>query len=106
MTADLSYNANRNTNLSDIHIRSFNDPDQVDPKTPEQLQQVNGAGNNKFFTAQADYVTPVNEKIKWEAGVRAQVRNFASSQFNFFDKVPQTHSTTSLNIPTMCMRVT
>jgi len=90
LTADLSYNTNRNTNLSDIHIRSFNDPDQVDPKTPEQLQQVNGSGNNKFFTAQADYVTPVNDKIKWEAGVRAQVRNFASSQLNFFDQVPQT----------------
>ena len=90
LTADLSYNTNRNSNLSDIYIRSFNDPDQIDPKTPEQLQQVNGTGNNRFFTAQADYVTPVNDKIKWEAGLRAQVRNFESSQLNFFDKVPQT----------------
>jgi outer membrane receptor protein involved in Fe transport len=79
-TADVNYNQSKNTNFSDIRYRSFYDMDQLDPKFNEQVQTIDGGGQNKFFIAQTDYVNPVTENIKWEAGARAQVRRFTSFQ--------------------------
>jgi outer membrane receptor protein involved in Fe transport len=84
-TADINYNQSKNTNNSDIHFRGFYDMDQLNPKYPEQLQTINGGGTNKFLTAQTDYVNPVTENIKWEAGLRAQVRRFESFQYNYLN---------------------
>jgi outer membrane receptor protein involved in Fe transport len=84
-TADLNYNQSKNTNYSDIRFRSFYDMDQLNPKFGEQMQTIDGGGENKFFIAQTDYVNPVTEKIKWEAGARAQVRSFESFQYTYIN---------------------
>jgi outer membrane receptor protein involved in Fe transport len=84
-TADLNYNQSKNTNSQDIKFRSFYDEDYQNPKGDESLQEIDGGGRNKFFTAQTDYVNPVTENTKWEGGLRAQIRNFESNQLNYID---------------------
>ncbi len=86
-TADLNYNQSKNTNESDIRYRYFTDAAHQNPVTPEFLQTTLGGGRNKFFIAQTDFVNPVTEKIKWEAGLRAQIRKFESSQTNIINGV-------------------
>ncbi len=79
-TADVNYNLSKNENNSNILFRSFNDAGQTNPKGPEQLQQSIGSGKNRFIVAQTDFVNPINETMKWEAGLRAQIRKSESSQ--------------------------
>ncbi|OQP68547.1 TonB-dependent receptor domain-containing protein [Niastella populi] len=85
-TADLNFNQSRNTNYSDIRDRSFYDLDMTVPiDNFEILQRVDAGGKNRFLIAQTDYINPINDKIKWEAGLRAQVRKFESFQYNTFN---------------------
>jgi outer membrane receptor protein involved in Fe transport len=86
-TADLNYNAMENNMDQQIRFRSFNDMNQTDPKFPERLQTIDGGGNNKFFTAQTDYVNPLNDNSKLEGGLRAQIRTFESRQLNYINGV-------------------
>lgn len=79
-TADVNFNQSKNENNSNILFRSFTDANQTNPKNPEQLQQSIGAGENRFLVAQTDFVNPITENMKWEAGLRAQVRTSKSSQ--------------------------
>lgn len=88
-TADLTYNQSKNTSNQNINYRYFSDAEQQKPTSSPFLQSTSGGGRNKFFIAQTDYVNPINEKLKWEAGLRAQIRNFESSQFNAIDGVPK-----------------
>ncbi|HUQ66422.1 MAG TPA: outer membrane beta-barrel protein [Flavitalea sp.] len=90
LTADVNYNYSPNSGYQNISIRSFNDMNQVNPKTPEQFQNISTGGNNKFVVMQTDYVHPLNANMKWEAGLRAQIRRFESHQFNFYNGIPQT----------------
>jgi outer membrane receptor protein involved in Fe transport len=90
-TADVNFNQSKNTNYSDIRYRSFYDLEMMnplDPNSDEKVQTIDGGGENRFFTAQTDYINPVTENIKWEAGLRAQVRKFSSFQHNAFNTVP------------------
>jgi outer membrane receptor protein involved in Fe transport len=85
-TADVNFNQSKNTNYSDIRFMSFSDLDMKNPiDSFENLQRVDAGGKNRFLTVQTDYVNPVNEKIKWEAGLRAQVRKFESFQYNYIN---------------------
>lgn len=79
-TADVNYNQSKNENSSNILSRYFSDASQTNPKTNETLQQSIGAGENKFIVAQTDFVNPITETMKWEAGLRAQIRKSESSQ--------------------------
>jgi outer membrane receptor protein involved in Fe transport len=90
LTADVNYNYSPNSGYQNISIRSFDDQEQVIPKTPEQLQNITTGGNNKFIVVQTDYVHPLNANMKLEAGLRTQLRRYESHQFNFYDGVPQT----------------
>jgi outer membrane receptor protein involved in Fe transport len=89
LTADVNYNYSPSSGFSDILIRSFNDMNQQDPKSPEQLQQIRTGGNNKFVVVQTDYVHPLNDNMKWEAGLRSQTRTYDSHQFNFLNGIAQ-----------------
>ncbi|HUR10936.1 MAG TPA: outer membrane beta-barrel protein [Flavitalea sp.] len=86
-TADVNYNRSRQTSLSNIRFRSFNDLAMSDPKYPEVLQGITGGGTNRFVVAQTDFVNPLSENTKWEMGARTQIRTFTSNQKNFFDGV-------------------
>ncbi|MFL5744932.1 MAG: TonB-dependent receptor domain-containing protein [Niastella sp.] len=89
-TADINYNHSKNTNSSDIHIQNFYDMDMINKNGDETLQSVVGGGQNKFFIGQTDYVNPITENIKVEAGLRAQIRKFSSFQNNYFNNVSAT----------------
>lgn len=86
-TADINFNQSKNESNSDIRYRSFFDNGMTNPKFPESLQRVENGGRNKFFIGQTDFVNPINEKMKWEAGLRAQVRNFESTQYNYINGI-------------------
>ena len=89
LTADVNYNYSPNSGFQNISIRSFDDINQGVPKAPEQLQNINTGGNNKFIVVQTDYVHPLNANMKWEAGLRSQTRRYESHQFNFYDGISQ-----------------
>jgi outer membrane receptor protein involved in Fe transport len=86
-TADINYNKSNYTGYSDIYIRSFADKTQSNPKYPEQLQRITNGGNNRFIVFQTDYVNPINSTMKWEAGLRSQMRTFESNQFNYLNGI-------------------
>lgn len=88
-TADLNYSYSPNSGNSNIFIRSFSDEEQNNPKTPEQLQNITSNGNNDFLVAQTDYVHPINANMKWEAGLRTQMRKSESNQYNFYNGIAQ-----------------
>src|SRR5690606_22819180 len=85
LTADVNFNKSKNENEQNILFRSFSDRNMSNPITPESLQRIQGGGNNDFLTAQMDYINPINDKMKWEAGVRGQKRTFTSNQLNFLN---------------------
>ncbi|MEO7960009.1 MAG: outer membrane beta-barrel family protein [Ginsengibacter sp.] len=82
ITADANYNYSKNSNNNEFSTQYFT-PDNT-PKTPLLQQRITGGGNTKYFTAQTDYSDPVSETIKLEAGLRGSVRNYSSSNQNFF----------------------
>lgn len=86
-TADINYNRSRNESGQDILYRNYKPSNPDDPSTPEYFQQITGGGRNKFVTIQTDYVNPINDNIKLEGGLRAQIRTFESQQLNYLDGV-------------------
>lgn len=75
-TADANYSQGTNDNfnqiLSEIH------PVKGGNNFYDYKQQQVGNGINKYFTAQTDYVLPLGEKSKFEAGGRIAIRNNTS----------------------------
>ncbi|HLI92240.1 MAG TPA: TonB-dependent receptor, partial [Puia sp.] len=76
LDADVNYSqgTNNNTNLIASNIYDI----KGGPLTTIYNQQQTINGTNKYFTAQTDYSLPFNEKSKFEAGARVQVRNIYS----------------------------
>lgn len=85
-TADINYNNGRSENDQVIDFSRFNPNGSFLLKGP--TQGVDAGGNNDLFVVQADYVNPINENRKWEAGLRSQTRWFQSFQRNSFNNVP------------------
>jgi outer membrane receptor protein involved in Fe transport len=67
ISADVNYSQGSNDNYNLVKLT---------PGTWQQ-QQI-GNGDNKYFTAQADYTLPLGEKSKFEAGGRIAIRNNTS----------------------------
>lgn len=85
LTADVNYNTSRNDNGTNIRYQYFDDPLQQNGISPVFVQTTAGGGKNNSLVAQTDYINPINDKMKWEAGLRAQIRNFESRQLNYID---------------------
>jgi len=67
ISADVNYSQGANDNYNLVKL------------TPGSWQQQQtGNGDNKYFTAQADYTLPLGEKSKFEAGGRIAIRNNTS----------------------------
>lgn len=79
LTADFNYNGSRSGSTNNFSTSNY-DPNLVFINSVSQ-RQVN-KGSNDFFTAQADYVTPLSENKKVETGVRFQYRNFTTLNEN------------------------
>lgn len=80
-TADVTYNRGENANLSLIRTDYFKTGNKLFDRTYQQ-QQI-GNGMNENLVLQTDYVNPLNENSKFEAGVRASLRSVISTN-NFF----------------------
>lgn len=87
LTADINFNSNKNNTANNIFSRNFSDEKHTLPISNEMLQRVTGNGSSTFLVAQVDYVSPINEFMKWETGLRLQSRDFSSLQENSFNGV-------------------
>ena len=76
LTADVNFNYSRSENNSDFNTT-------YSSAIAQTLQRQEGEGTNRFITIQSDYVTPLRNGIKWEAGVRAAIRLFDSKNANY-----------------------
>ena len=83
--ANLSTGTNHSNNLvsSNIHFQKDG------PVSSVYNQQQISSGNNTYFTAQSDFTNPLGDKSKFEAGIRAAIRN-VSSVNNYYNILPDT----------------
>lgn len=78
-TADLSYNSISNENEGYFNTTFAG-------SSFESQERQLGNGGTDFLIAQTDYVDPINDKMKLEAGARAAIRRFDNNNSNqFFD---------------------
>ena len=92
LTGDANYFNGKNEGNS-MYTTSYYTGAAVSGK---QYQQVVSSGGNKFLTIQTDYVKPVTEKTKLEAGLRAQLNRIKNNNETFikginaddFSKIP------------------
>ncbi|ULQ57859.1 TonB-dependent receptor [Flavihumibacter rivuli] len=86
LTADLNFNQSKNENnnkiVNDIYPKLGSDEGYR-----QFIQLLNGAGTNKFFTVQTDFVNPLSENAKIEMGLRAQFRS-VDSRNDIFQQLP------------------
>ncbi|MEO6069020.1 MAG: outer membrane beta-barrel protein, partial [Chitinophagaceae bacterium] len=79
ITADANYSSSTNSN-------QFVTSTKYNTSGNDQLfgqQKSIGSGSSTSFTAQTDYVNPINERMKLEMGLRGSVRNNNSKNENF-----------------------
>lgn len=72
-SVDLTYNVSNSTNFNQITTYYYDNP--LSSLSRTAAQQQDGTGDNDNLVIQTDYVRPLTEKSKWEAGLRAQLRN-------------------------------
>lgn len=77
LTADFTYNRANSENRDDYNLQYFDMQHQPisSPIQPE-LRYANGNGNTSYYTGQIDFVNPLTEKSKIEAGLRTNSRTF------------------------------
>ena len=76
LTADINYSKGTNDNLNYVNSNIYNV--KGGPLSSTYNQRQVGDGDNKYFTAQTDFVNPFNEKSKLETGARIAIRNNSS----------------------------
>ena len=81
LTADMNYSRAKNGSEG-LFVNQYYD-DNLNPKGIPIKQTTNGNGKNNFLTFQTDFVTPLSENAKLEAGVRAAVRDVHSENLNY-----------------------
>jgi outer membrane receptor protein involved in Fe transport len=81
LTSDLNYNASKNKNYNNLSTQNF-DPNHSPTGKPFGQKQ-EGSGWNKNYTFQLDFVDPLSEKSKIEAGVRAAIRDVQNENLNY-----------------------
>ncbi len=77
LTADFNFNRANNTDQTDFSLQYYDTDNEpvFDPKEPE-LRHGRGGGNTTYLTGQIDYVDPLTETSKLEAGLRGTSRTF------------------------------
>jgi outer membrane receptor protein involved in Fe transport len=84
LTADVTYNNSSSKSNNFIQTDKYKLPENT--LTGIYKQQQNGTGGFKNFVVQSDYTNPINDKSKFEMGVRASVRKVESrNDFFIFD---------------------
>ncbi len=70
LTADLTFNRRQNENFNLVQTDYFN---AANVKTSNYNQQQKGTGSANSLVIQSDFVNPINDKTKFEMGVRAAI---------------------------------
>jgi len=84
-TADANYSKGKNQNHNSIVSNIYEI--KGGPLSSVYQQQQIGSGTNEYITTQTDFVNPLGEKSKIEAGARAAFRNVGSdNNFGIIDK--------------------
>ncbi|MET0635229.1 MAG: TonB-dependent receptor [Chitinophagaceae bacterium] len=85
LTADVTYNGSKNKNSSFINTDYYNSANLG--RSPDRIfrQQQSINGSNQNVVIQTDYANPINDKSKFEVGVRAQLRKNNSSNVFLID---------------------
>ncbi len=106
LTGDINYNSSNSDRATNINSNNKT-------STNPYAQNTDGKGINKFLTIQSDYENQITENTKFEAGVRAAIRDFetenyqyvsnqlntlASNRYKFNDNVYAAYSTYSFKI--------
>lgn len=81
LTADVNLQINRFDNENYYHTQDF-DQDSNATSYP-YLQEQFGNSHTQIIIIQSDYVNPINEKNKLEAGLRAYVKEFSSNSNDY-----------------------
>ncbi len=76
LTADVNYNEVKSDNTSLTNTIYFDTNQDIANRSA--LQKQLGGGGTRFITSQVDFVNPINEKSKIEAGARLAIRSFDS----------------------------
>ncbi|GAB3354526.1 outer membrane beta-barrel family protein [Arachidicoccus ginsenosidivorans] len=85
LTFDARYSNSDNGNNSNLNTGIYNDPEFTDPRIPNILRTTFGDGKRKRYTVQADYVNPITENSKIEAGLRFDSQNSNNSNYQYED---------------------
>lgn len=85
-TADISFNRNKNNNVSDYKSRFFDGAGN--PKPEVGAEKATGSSETKFYTFQTDFVNPLSKTIKFETGARVALRDYSSRNDNFRQDPP------------------
>ena len=89
ISADANYNSSTTSSLSNINSLVNNTTTGVQPL---YQQQTNGSGYNHFLTLQSDYENPISDDTKFEAGVRAAIRDFRTDNFQYLEDNITSHA--------------
>lgn len=81
ITADVNYFASTNSSMSNVATQYYDINNT--PNSPYYQQRSTTSGSNNYFIGQTDYTNPITDKIKLEAGLRAAIRNYSSTNDNF-----------------------
>ncbi len=77
LTADFTYNRANNTNSNNYNLQYFNmQHEEITAPNQPELRYGKGNGNTTYYTGQVDFVNPLGEKSKIEAGLRTTARVF------------------------------
>jgi outer membrane receptor protein involved in Fe transport len=82
ITADVNWFSGKNNGSAFYNTNLYQTPGGTYKGNIQQ--QIMGDGSNSFLTMQSDYVNPLGETGKLEAGVRVQLRTMKNSQANYF----------------------
>ena len=86
-TADINYNQSRSENDQNIEIYTSRFRTGSSPVNKQFKQGVDAGGGSRLFVGQTDFVNPINEDMKLEAGLRTQIRWFESFQRNSINDI-------------------
>lgn len=81
ITADVNFSSSKNGGNNLINTQYFDALGGAKGPLAQQITQNNG--KTRYLVAQTDYSNPVNENVKIEAGLRAAIRNYSSTNENF-----------------------
>jgi outer membrane receptor protein involved in Fe transport len=79
-TADVNYNGSKSDNTGNFQTQNYDSNHHASGSAV--LQKQVGDGTVNFTTFQTDYVDPLTDKIKIEAGARGAIRNYTSNTDN------------------------